>query len=152
MTAIIGIGMATEEEEEKGFVVKDRRARYDDDGPEETTPQPESPPIQDKVPDPPTNDTAPGVETKKSTPPRELTFQSFIYSLASSALMLLGGEAKEGNEPTSPNLQQASEIIEILTLLQEKTKGNLTAEEDSLLKDMLYTIRITYVERAKLKS
>ncbi len=141
--------MATEEEEEKGFVIQDRRARYDDDGPEEAAPQSEGTPIQDEAPAPPTNDTAPGAERKKSTPPRELTFQSFIYSLASSALMLLGGETKEGSKPTPPNLQQASEIIEILTLLQEKTKGNLTAEEDSLLKDMLYTLRITYVERAK---
>ncbi len=146
--------MATEEEEEKGFVIKDRRARYDDDDAEEAVPQPESAATQEEapVPPPPTNDTAPGTERKQSTQPRELTFQSFIYSLASSALMLLGGEAKEGSEPKPPNLQQASEIIEILTLLQEKTKGNLTAEEDSLLKDMLYTLRITYVERAAPKS
>ena len=59
---------------------------------------------------------------------------------------------RKGSEPTPPNLQQASEIIEILTLLQDKTKGNLTVEEDSLLKDMLYTLRITYVERAAPKA
>ena len=145
--------MSTEEEEEKGFVIQDRRARYDDAETEEFAPQPdEGTSTEDAAPAPSTNDTAPGAESKKPTPPRELTFQSFIYSLASSALMLLGGEAKEGSEPTPPNLQQASEIIEILTLLQEKTKGNLTAEEDSLLKDMLYTLRITYVERAAPKS
>lgn len=146
--------MTAEEEEERGFVIKDRRASYDDDDAEEAAPQPGSVATQKEVPSPPspTNDTVPGTEQKKPTQPRELTFQSFIYSLASSALMLLGGEVKEGSEPKPPNLQQASEIIEILTLLQEKTKGNRTAEEDSLLKDMLYTLRITYVERASPKS
>ena len=146
--------MAVEEEEERGFVIQDRRARYDDDGAEEAASEPEGAATQEETPAPlsPPSDTASGTEGKAPTRPRELTFQSFIYSLASSALMLLGGEAKEGSEPKPPNLQQASEIIEILTLLQEKTKGNLTAEEDSLLKDMLYTLRITYVERAAPKS
>lgn len=143
--------MATEEEEEKGFVIQDRRARYDGDGAEDSAPQAEAA-TQEASPAPPTNDTAPKTERNTPTQPREITFQSFIYSLASSALMVLGGEAKEGGDPAPPNLQQASEIIEILTLLQEKTKGNRTAEEDSLLKDMLYTLRITYVERAAPKS
>jgi len=141
------------EEEERGFVIKDRRASYDEDGAEEAASEPETAATQEaaSAPPPPPSDTASGPEAKAPTQPRELTFQSFIYSLASSALMLLGGEAKEGSEPKPPNLQQASEIIEILTLLQEKTKGNLTAEEESLLKDMLYTLRITYVERATPK-
>jgi hypothetical protein len=146
--------MTAEEEEEKDFVIKDRRTRYDDDDDaEEAASQLDDAAAQGEAsaPLPPTNDTAPETERKKTAQPRELTFQSFIYSLASSALMLLGGEAKEGGEPQPPNLPQASEIIEILTLLQEKTKGNLTAEEDSLLKDMLYTLRITYVERAAPK-
>ena len=146
--------MGTEEEEEKSFVIKDRRARYDDDGADESTSQQESATTGDtaSAPFPPTEEIVPEPTKKQPTPPHELTFQSFIYSLASSALMLLGGEAKEGSDPTPPNLQQASEIIEILTLLQEKTKGNLVAEEESLLKDMLYTLRITYVERAAPKS
>ncbi len=146
--------MATEEEEEKGFVVQDRRERYDDDSADEASSPHASDVLEEEAlaPPAPTNDTVSGTQQKIPTQPRELTFQSFIYSLASSALMLLGGEVKEGSEPTQPNLQQASEIIEILTLLQEKTNGNLTPEEDLLLKDMLYTLRITYVERAAPKS
>jgi len=140
------------EEEEKGFVIKDRRARYGDDDESVTSQSAQSDGgAAEETVSAPVNDTASGTEREKPTQPRELTFQSFVYSLASSALMLLGGEAKEGSEPTPPNLQQASEIIQILTLLQEKTKGNLEAEEDSLLKDLLYTLRITYVERAAPK-
>ena len=146
--------MAVEEEEEKGFVIQDRRARHDGDGVGEATPKSQGVDPQEASPAPSlsTSETVSGTEGKAPTQSRELTFQSFIYSLASSALMLLGGEAKEGSEPSAPNLQQAREIIDILTLLQKKTQGNLTSEEDSLLKDMLYTLRITYVERAAPKS
>ena len=147
--------MAAKEEEERGFVIKDRRARYGDDDEvktevKENTLQSEGEATQSVASDPVT-DTVSGAEREQSANPRELTFQSFIYSLASSALMFLGEEAKEGSKPTPPNLQQASEIIQILTMLQEKTRGNLTTEEDSLLKDMLYTLRITYVKQATPK-
>ena len=145
--------MAVEEDrrEEEAFVVQDRRVRYDD-------PAEGAPPADDSAcktassPASSTDEASVHSEMKASRTSRELTFQSFMYSLASSALMLLGGEGQEGSEPKPPNLQQAREVIDILTLLQEKTKGNLTAEEDVLLKDMLYTLRITYVERATPKT
>ena len=144
--------MAAEKEEEKGFVIKDRRVRYDEDSAEDAQSQPQTADIEEATqPSPPSEDPTVSPDIKHSSNPREVTFQSFVYSLASSAVMLLGGEEKEGAEPSPPNLQQASEIIGILSLLQEKTQGNLTSEEDSLLKDMLYTLRITYVERAAAK-
>jgi len=43
----------------------------------------------------------------------------------------------------------AQEIIDILTMLEAKTKGNLTGEEETLLEEMLYTLRIKFVEKAK---
>jgi hypothetical protein len=45
-------------------------------------------------------------------------------------------------------LPQAKEIVDILSILEEKTKGNLTTEEAAVMKDMLYTLRMKYVEAA----
>jgi len=76
---------------------------------------------------------------------------SFVYSLAMSALMSLGEPVGEGAAGQVPNLAQAQEIIDILTMLESKTKGNLMAEEETLLQEMLYTLRIKFVERAKAR-
>jgi hypothetical protein len=80
-------------------------------------------------------------------PQPELTFTAFIFSLASSAAMHFGdlpdpvtGAASE------PNLDGAAQMIEILALLEQKTKGNLTAEERSLLEQILYELRLRFVE------
>ena len=46
------------------------------------------------------------------------------------------------------SLSHAQEIIDVLTILETKTKGNLTQEEETLLQEMLYTLRIKYVDKA----
>ena len=86
---------------------------------------------------------------KQPVPP--INFLSFVYSLATSALMCLGEPAGEGAAGQAPDLTQAQEIIDILTMLESKTKGNLTAEEETLLRETLYTLRIKFVERAKAR-
>ena len=50
-----------------------------------------------------------------------------------------------------PNLSHAQEIIDILTMLEAKTKGNLTDEEETLLQEMLYALRVKFVEKASGK-
>ncbi len=49
----------------------------------------------------------------------------------------------------SVNLPQAQETIDLLTLLQDKTRGNLTQEEESLLTNLLFSVRMRYVELAR---
>jgi hypothetical protein len=72
--------------------------------------------------------------------------------MGTSALMLLG-EGPPGRDlsGTAPNLAHAQEIIDILTMLETKTKGNLTQEEETLLEEMLYTLRVKFVEKASGK-
>jgi uncharacterized protein DUF1844 len=77
----------------------------------------------------------------------ELSFTAFVISLASSAAIHLGDVANpETGARTEPNLDGASQMIEILSLLEEKTKGNLSAEERQVLEQVLYELRMRFVE------
>jgi hypothetical protein len=77
----------------------------------------------------------------------QLTFTAFVLSLASSAAMHFGDlPDPESGEKAEPNLDGASQMIEILTLLEQKTRGNLTAEERQLLEQVLYELRMRFVE------
>ncbi len=125
-------------EEEQGFIIRDKRGRSD----AEETESPLSEEKADSGPKP--DDTSPTSETT-GTPHPPLTFSSFVFSLGSSALMLMG-EPLDPQQPNPPvNLPQSKEIIDILSMLEEKTQGNLSTEEASVMRDMLYTLRMKYV-------
>ena len=77
----------------------------------------------------------------------ELSFTAFIVSLASTAAIHLGDLADpQTGQKLEPNLEGAAQMIEILTLLEEKTRGNLTAEERQVLEQILYELRLRFVE------
>lgn len=79
-----------------------------------------------------------------------LSFTSFVISLASSAAIHFGDLPDPNTGQIVPvNLEGASQMIEILRLLDEKTKGNLSAEERSVLEQVLYELRVRYVEAAE---
>ena len=86
-----------------------------------------------------------GQEAEPRLPP---SFLSFVYSLGTSALMLLGESPGQEGVSVPQSLSHAQEIIDVLTILETKTKGNLTQEEETLLQEMLYTLRIKYVDKA----
>ncbi|MCP9473274.1 MAG: DUF1844 domain-containing protein [Nitrospira sp.] len=122
-------------EQEQGFVVRDRRGSggsgtAGSSASEET--RAASPSRAD-------------VGASQEAPPLPVTFSSFVISLGSSALMLMGEQLDPRQEPLSVNLPQAKEIIDLLSILEEKTKGNLTSEEQTVLRDMLYALRMKYV-------
>ena len=124
-------------EEEKGFTVRDRRgAGAEPEGKAEETRQP---PEQ-----------AARAEQAQGQPVPPVNFLSFVYSMGTSALVYLGEPIGEGAAGQAPNLIHAQEIIDILTMLETKTKGNLTADESALLEEMLYTLRIKFVEKASV--
>lgn len=78
-----------------------------------------------------------------------LSFTQFVISLASSAAIHYGDVADpSGQRLASPNLEGARQMIDILTLLEEKTKGNLTAAERQVLEQVLYELRLRYVQVA----
>jgi hypothetical protein len=75
-----------------------------------------------------------------------LSFTAFVLSLASTAAIHFGDLMDPSGIQSDPNLEAASQMIEILALLDQKTRGNLTAEERQLLEQVLYELRMRYVE------
>jgi hypothetical protein len=76
-----------------------------------------------------------------------LSFTAFVVSLATTAAIHLGDVADPATgERLEPNLEGATQMIEILSLLEEKTRGNLTAEERQILEQVLYELRVRYLE------
>ncbi len=80
-------------------------------------------------------------------PESALSFTAFVLSLASTAAIHFGDLADpESVKPDQPNLDGAAQMIDILALLEEKTRGNLTAEERQVLEQVLYELRMRFVE------
>lgn len=76
-----------------------------------------------------------------------LTFTAFVLSLASTAAIHFGDLPDPvTGRPSEPNLDAAAQMIEILSLLEEKTRGNLMAEERQFLEQVLYELRLRFVE------
>jgi hypothetical protein len=76
-----------------------------------------------------------------------LTFTGFVFSLMHTAAVHLGDAADPGTgQLAPPNLDAARQMIDILGLLEEKTRGNLSAEERQLLEQGLYELRLRFVE------
>jgi hypothetical protein len=76
----------------------------------------------------------------------ELSFTAFVLSLASAAAVHFGDIPDESGNQAEPNLEGAAQMIEILALLDQKTRGNLTAEERQVLEQVLYELRMRFVE------
>ena len=80
-------------------------------------------------------------------PEPQLSFTEFVVSLASTAAIHLGDLADpESGERFEPNLPGARQMIEILALLELKTRGNLTAEERQIIEQVLVELRMRYAE------
>ena len=85
--------------------------------------------------------------------PLSLTFTAFVFSLMHTTAVHLGDAADPNTgQVTPPNLDGARQMIDILGLLEEKTRGNLTAEERQLLEQGLYELRLRFVEANKPQS
>ncbi len=77
----------------------------------------------------------------------ELNFSSFIMSLATQTMMLLGEIPHPETNLTTVNIEAARQTIDILAILEEKTKGNLNDAEDKLVQEILASLRIAYVNK-----
>lgn len=77
----------------------------------------------------------------------EVTFSTFILSLASSALVHLGEVPDPESGHVGINLEVAKHSIDILTMLQNKTRECLDSDEHRLLEGILYELRIKYVAK-----
>jgi hypothetical protein len=138
-----------EETQDQGFTVIDRRGSAREEERAEPPPPSEPPPR-------PTPDATPGAErTVSSEPgaesPLPIDFGTFVLSLFSSALYHMGvaPDPASGQPPPERNLVLARQTIDTLEMLQEKTRGNLDAEEAHLIENALYELRMRFVEASK---
>lgn len=88
-----------------------------------------------------------GAEQATGLPP--IDFHTFIISLGSSALLHLGELDPPDGTPAQIDLPLAQHTIDVIAMLQEKTRGNLTPPEAELLESLLFDLRLRYVERSK---
>ena len=138
-----------DEKQEKGFVIKDRR-RFDDSG--EARPQTpgEEPAPKPQEPKPEAKDAGPraerpaGPEQEETTFP-DLNFSTFVFSLGTSAMYHFGDFPDPVTKKAERNLEAAKQTIDILGILKDKTKGNLSEDEERLLESLLYELRMRYV-------
>ena len=93
---------------------------------------------------------SPASSEVRQSPPEDLQvrFDLFVSGLAMEALVALGDMPHPTTRKQAAHLPQAKYLIDLLGLLEEKTKGNLLAEEEKLLKDALYQLRVRYLAKS----
>jgi hypothetical protein len=124
-------------EEKSGFTVKDRRIFAEESEEEKKEPPKQETKEEEKE------------EKEPQAPLPEINFATFIVSLNASALLHLGVMEDPIAGKKVKNLSMGKQTIDILGMLEEKTKGNLSKEEENLLKNILYDLRIIYVKEQK---
>jgi hypothetical protein len=124
-----------DEEGEKGFVVKDKRFSAKK---EEADVRPREEAGKEKPPE----------ATSKEEPLPEINFINFMLSLSTSALIQLGEIQDPLTKEIVKNLPLAKQTIDLIAMLMEKTKGNLTSDEEKLMEQVLYDLRMRYVRAA----
>jgi Domain of unknown function (DUF1844) len=89
------------------------------------------------------------IETPGSDFDEPSGFETLVSYLSTTAMFQLGLVAGPGGERIPADMPNAHRTIDLLSVLQEKTKGNLSANESRLLDDVLYELRMTFVELQK---
>jgi len=127
------------EDREQGFVVKDRRfsAKKDeaDSEPREEVPR-EEPQTKEERAD-------------QDIPLPEINLTNFLLSLSTSILIQLGEVQDPMTNQIEKDLSNAKQTIDLLGMLREKTKGNLTPDEEKLFENLLYDLRMRYVRATR---
>ena len=125
-----------QEEQDKGFVIKDRRftAQKEDSQVKEQHKREEAPPQE-------------SIHQEDSLP--EVNFVGFLLSLSTSALIQLGVIEDPISKKADKNLPLAKQTIDLIGVLKDKTKGNLTPEEERFIEHLLYDLRMRYVKASE---
>ncbi|MDB9823095.1 DUF1844 domain-containing protein [Deltaproteobacteria bacterium] len=127
-------------EEEKGFIIKDKRS-LDEEGElkeEEKGSEAGSKTKEEKK-----------AEDTQRPPLPEVNFNSLIFSLSSSALLHIGEIADPQTGEKKKDLPMAKHSIDIIAMLKEKTKGNLADDEQNFVDNILTDLRLRYVKATK---
>jgi hypothetical protein len=126
----------------EGFTIKDRRT-FDTEGKVKEEAKKEAKEEGKK------DEKAEEKGEKEFTALPEVNFSSFLLSLSSSILLHLGEIADPQSGEKKKDLALAKQTIDIITLLKDKTEGNLTEEEQNLLKHLLYDLRMRFVKASQ---
>lgn len=140
--------MADEKKEEKkSYTFLDKRG-LDQDEPEiqrdPKGPEPRGRPEPQSGP----NQRTPGPEARRGMP-LSIDFTTLIMSFASAAMISMGRVADPATGTVQRNMAVAQQNIDIISLLHEKTRGNLSAEEERIMDQVLYELRMAFVEAMK---
>lgn len=135
-----------EPESKEEFKVRDKR-RFTSEGATKEEPRPgettqESPQGE---PQPKKEQTA----GPQQPPPAPMDFSTLILSLANTALFQLGLIKTSESEEVKKDLQAARQTIDLIALLEEKTRGNLTEQEAKILEETLFQLRLVFVDASK---
>jgi hypothetical protein len=131
-----------EEQDEKSFTVSDKRFSARSESGQERpseTPRPTSSSTERESPRQPQEgpQSAPGQE--------EINFASFLISLGTQAFMHLGELPNPLTKQREKDLPAAKHMIDLLGILEAKTKGNLADDEERLLRQLLFDLRLRFV-------
>jgi hypothetical protein len=88
-------------------------------------------------------------EAKRPAPPEQATFSMLVSGLATQALMCLGELENPYTKKTDSNLPEARFHIDMLEMLGQKTKGNLTPDEAQMMQTVLFDLRMRFVAKSK---
>jgi len=134
-----------ESEPKDEFKVTDRR-RFTQEG--EKIPG-EEPASQESVQQEPAAESEKKSQRAEQQPPPPMDFSTLVLSLANTALFQLGFIRPPESEEVKRDFNGARQTIDILGLLEEKTRGNLSDQEQTILKETLFQLRMAFVEASK---
>ncbi len=141
-----------EEQEEGGFKVTDRRqftseGEVREEKPKQPTQEQQPPPEEQQSPQPSQEEAASQIPPQDSS--QAVDFASFLLSLATTGMVHLGEIPEPNTGQISEDLEGARQMIDILSILKEKTEGNLSGEEARLLENLLYELRMKFLSKSK---
>ena len=131
--------------EKKDFIIKDKRMFAEGETDQETKEE-AAKPSEEKVQESKSEETAAPEEEPTDFQLPKINFATFIFSLNSSVLVQLGLIDDPATGKKTKNLPLAKQTIDILGMLEEKTRGNLEKDEENMLKNILYDLRMIYVK------
>ena len=134
----------------KGFQVRDRR-RFTESGEarEEAADEQSSEPAAEPSAQAHTTTDAAASRFAEQQPPAQITLTTFLMSLSTQALMCLGEIPNPLDGKTETDLHAVRELIDVISMLQDKTRGNVDPAEARLFEKMLFDLRMRFVEKAR---
>lgn len=132
----------------KDFEIKDRRvfSQGEPEKKESMDRESDQPQAEEETESPDSEDQHPPEEEKARSRLPEINLSTFIMSLNASALVNLGLIDDPASGGKSKNLPVAKQTIDIIAMLEEKTRGNLNEDEEQMLKSILYELRMLYIK------